>query len=316
MIYRVKDTNMDWIYEKGIQRGTSIGFHCLEDIFSIKKGYPLFVLAAPTAGKTEFVFEMLINLSRFYGWKHCIYSPETGSPKEVYAELAAKYIGQDYMNTYNNQMDFNQKLLAEKWLEEHFVIIDAGERVTIEDHLSLIDSAEHDLGIKFDTTLIDPWNKVKHEKKGRRDDEYLEDILNEIVLNSKQNNRVNIITTHCRDQQLAKTKDGKFYYPPPTARDFAGGQVWFRMGFMMLGLWRPAAGMMDEDGRPYEANVLRIEVQKAKPNGVAIAGKYQRTAHLYYSPKHHKYYEYYGTSTRWAAKIREEIKQESAQVVI
>jgi len=195
MIYRVQDTNLDWIYQNGIQRGVDVGFHSLEDMFSIKKGYPLFVMAAPAAGKSEFTLEILINLSKFYGWKHFIFSPETGTPKEIYAELAAKYIGQDYMNTYGRQMDYNDKMKAEQWLEEHFVIVDAGYKVNLESFYDLVDSTEYDLGIKFDTVLLDPWNKIKHEKKGRRDDEYLEEALNDIILNAKEKNRVNIVTT-------------------------------------------------------------------------------------------------------------------------
>jgi len=199
MIYRVQDTNLDWIYQNGIQRGVDVGFHSLEDMFSIKKGYPLFVMEAPAAGKSEFTLEILINLSKFYGWKHFIFSPETGTPKEIYAELAAKYIGQDYMNTYGRQMDYNDKMKAEQWLEEHFVIVDAGYKVNLESFYDLVDSTEYDLGIKFDTVLLDPWNKIKHEKKGRRDDEYLEEALNDIILNAKEKNRVNIVTTHCRE---------------------------------------------------------------------------------------------------------------------
>lgn len=315
MIYRIQDTNTDWLYEHGVSRGVDIGFDCMKDMFSIKKGYPLFIMAAPRAGKTEFTLELLMNLSIFYGWKHCIFTPETGEPREVAAELCAKFIGKDFYDTYNNQMDLSEKYRAEQFLNEHFIIIDSGSRMTVEDFYAEVDKCEKECDIKFDTVTIDPWNKVKHEKAGRRDDEYLEDVLNDIILNGRKHKRVNIIAQHCRDQPPI-TKGGFTYYPMPTARDFAGGQVWFRMGFMMLGLWRPPTHI-EFNGVMYDPNTLMVDVQKQKPNGISTPGFYETKALLYYEPKTHRYYEQLGTSTSYAKKRREEPEnQEPPQMVL
>lgn len=310
MLYKISDINTDWIYEHGITRGVDVGFHCMQDMFSIKRGYPLFVMAAPTAGKSEFTLEVLINLSKFYGWKHFLYSPETGSADELAGELCAKYIGRDFYATYNNQMTNVEQFKAKEFLEKHFVIFDA-PRVTVAEFYQEVDKAEKTLNIKFDTVTIDPWNKVKHEKAGRRDDEYLEDVLNDIVENAKKHDRVNIITQHCRDQQPTN-KTGFSYLPPPTARDYASGQVWFRMGFMMLGLWRPPKDIVIE-GVTYEDNALIVEVHKAKPNGIATQGYYNRKVTLHYDPKAHKYYEHLATTSSYAIKRREEIRIEKPQ---
>lgn len=306
MIYRIEDINTDWLYENGIQRGVSVGFECLEEIFSIKKRSTVYFMGAPFSGKSEFCFEVLINLSRFYGWKHCLFSPETGEPKEIMAELAAKYIGKDYTATYNNQMSLAEKAQAERFLNEHFVIIAPDNELNPYEFYDAVDKCEKDCNIKFDTVVIDPWNELKHEKGSNRDDEYLDVVLRHLRVNAVQHNRVNIITTHCRDQQPMK-QNGMIYYPPPTPRDYAGGQVWFRKGMSMVAIWRPAPGVCDQNGVPYEDNAVEVIIQKAKPKGVAEPGKTNRKARLFYDHKTHRYYEQSGTGTRYAGKLRDEI---------
>ena len=140
-------------------------------------------------------------------------------------------------------------------------------------------------------------------------------VLNDIILNGRKHKRVNIIAQHCRDQPPI-TKGGFTYYPMPTARDFAGGQVWFRMGFMMLGLWRPPTHI-EFNGVMYDPNTLMVDVQKQKPNGISTPGFYETKALLYYEPKTHRYYEQLGTSTSYAKKRREEPEnQEPPQMVL
>jgi hypothetical protein len=60
----------------------------------------------------------------------------------------------------------------------------------------------------------------------------------------------------------------------PTARDFAGGQVWFRKGLTVIIPWRPPYGLCDNGGIPYEENELRLRIAKAKPKGTAKTGIY------------------------------------------
>ncbi len=62
----------------------------------LKKGYPLFVAGNPGSGKTEFIFEILINTSIMYGWKHFIYCGEGGNIEHIYNELLFKYLQKPY----------------------------------------------------------------------------------------------------------------------------------------------------------------------------------------------------------------------------
>jgi hypothetical protein len=72
----------------------------------------------------------------------------------------------------------------------------------------------------------------------------------------------------------------------PTARDFAGGQVWFRKGLSVLIPWRPPTGLTDNDGNTYESNEVHLKVAKSKPKGVSKNGTYK----MYLDLEKYQYY--------------------------
>lgn len=296
MIKRVEEISGDitQLYHKGIERGEYLGFLSLKDIMSFRLGYPVYGCGAPFSGKTEFMFEILINLSKLKGWKHAIFTPETGTAQEVASELIKKVVQKDFFNTYGNQMSEAERMEAEMWVNEHFWIIDEDESPEFYSLFTMVEDYERLNGIKFQTLLIDPFNECKHEKHGKRDDEYLDEALTFVRINGQKNKRCNIILTHARDQQAEffdydgiKTK----YYPAPTAREWANGQVWFRKGFLMFAVWRPPLGMV-VGGEQVQSNETHIILQKQKPKGIAIASPDRPDrARLYFDWKKHRYYE-------------------------
>jgi hypothetical protein len=76
------------------------------------------------------------------------------------------------------------------------------------------------------------------------------------------------------------------YFPMPSARDFAGGQVWFRKGLSVLIPWRPPYGLLDADGTGAEKNEVHLKVAKSKPKGVSKNGVYK----LYLDLEKYQYY--------------------------
>lgn len=277
---------------KGVQRGKSIGFSWDYLPITIKKGSTTYIGAAPHVGKTEFTFDLLINLSCIHGWKHIIYTPETGTPTEIYAELISKYIGKDFC-TGEYSMTEIERAKGEYFISEHFFVIDpVDEELTIEKFYELVNEIELNEDIRFDTTLIDPWNELTenmtHEDMGR-EDKYLSRILGYCRKNARTTNRHNIIINHVRDQAAQKLKNGVFYYPMPSPRDMAGGQVWFRKGMLMIMLWRPPIGWENPDDQQVttETNELIVRVAKSKPKGVSLNGLYK----LFYDFKTKQYYQ-------------------------
>lgn len=287
-------TQLDHYRTNGVERGKEIGWNWEQLPLTIKLGCSTFIGAAPASGKTEFWFEILINLSCLHGWNHVIYSPETGDAKDIYSELCHKYIGKKYVQG-ENSMDETERAMAEYFVNEHFIVIDpVDEDLTVTEFYDMIDKIEVDLNIQIHTTTIDPWNELTEKFEPNdlgREDKYLSRILGYCRKNARKKKRHNCIITHVRDQ-VPVTKDNITYYPPPSARDFAGGQVWFRKGLLMITLWRPPAGVAENEGGYYLENELHVRIAKSKPKGVSKNGIYK----MYLDIESYQYYviDYFG----------------------
>jgi hypothetical protein len=274
-------------------RGKSIGWDWDILPYTIKEGCTTYIGSAPASGKTELWFEILINLSCLHNWNHVIFSPETGSSAEIFAELCYKYIGKPYVQGQNS-MTNGEQIVAEMFINEHFIVIDPiDEDLTITKFYELVDEIEKKEGMKIHTTTIDPWNELTEEfiqADLGREDKYLSRILGQVRKNARKTGRHNCVINHVRDQPMVSSKTiagtDISYFPMPSARDFAGGQVWFRKGLSVLIPWRPPYGLLDSDGRGAEKNEVHLKVAKSKPKGVSKNGVYK----LYLDLDKYQYY--------------------------
>ena len=274
-------------------RGKSIGWDWDILPYTIKEGCTTYIGSAPASGKTELWFEILINLSCLHNWNHVIFSPETGSSAEIFAELCYKYIGKPYVQGQNS-MSNSEQLQAEMFINDHFIVIDPiDEDLTITKFYELVDSIEKKEGMKIHTTTIDPWNELTEEflpSDLGREDKYLSRILGTVRKNARKTGRHNCVINHVRDQPMVNSKTiagtDISYFPMPSARDFAGGQVWFRKGLSVLIPWRPPYGLLSADGNGAEKNEVHLKVAKSKPKGVSKNGVYK----LYLDLDKYQYY--------------------------
>ena len=270
------------IRQKKDIRGKSIGWDWDMLPYTIKEGCTTYIGSAPASGKTELWFEILINLSCLHNWNHVVFSPETGSSAEIFAELCYKYIGKPYVQGQNS-MTNSEQIVAEMFINEHFIVIDPiDEDLTITKFYDLVDEIERKEGMKIHTTTIDPWNELTEEYLPSdlgREDKYLSRILGTVRKNARRTGRHNCVINHVRDQPMVSSKTiagtDISYFPMPSARDFAGGQVWFRKGLSVLIPWRPPYGLMDSDGIGAEKNEVHLKVAKSKPKGVSKNGVYK-----------------------------------------
>lgn len=284
-------------YDEGISKGEDVGFKCLKSLYSVKLGCTTYVYGSPVSGKSEFWFEVLINLSQKKGWRHAIYSPETGSASDIAIELMHKWVGKPFYNSLDRDLKTNRltkqevmRLAAE--LDQYFIIIDPGEYdFSIAQFYEKVDEIEKATG-KIHTTMADPFNEFRHDMQGEARDMYVEAVLGKVRRNARNTKRHNCIITHVQDQQLQETttsNGGKiFYYPMPTPRQIAYGQAWFRKGDAMICAWRPPRDTPDvENNRLYDGNEVVIAVQKAKPKGIGSIG----IARLWFDVGRSRYYE-------------------------
>ena len=271
------------LHEKGKIKGSYIGFNSLQDKYSVKLGCTTYILGIPGHGKSEWLFEILINLSEFYGWRHIIYSPETGTATDIFLELAIKYCKKPLKQISKD--DFHK---ATAFLDEYFYVLNPKDDEKTPDKLfdlALKVKKEYLIDEKtFHTFSIDPWNELSHDftQYNGREDKYLAYMLGHIRQKSKENGIHTFIVAHPRTLREKKNDQS---YSPPTTYEFSGGAEWFNKAETILCVYRPK--IYDNDTKEY-FNDVKIIIQKAKPKGI---GCNKGEIELFYDTEKNRYYE-------------------------
>lgn len=285
MIKKFKDISdsLELMRNTGNPKGDSTGFAELDKIYSIKQGSYTFILAPPHHGKSEFAFELAFNQAQKYGKKSLIYSPETGSVEDIYAEFIHKYTGRPFYKSISGAVEDREFYQAINYIDEMFNIVDSDEKsYSINDIMGLVRDEK--------LIITDPYNELRHDMSSYagRQDLYIEDIIGDLRRYCKKFNKHWIISLHPAQQPIQKDDKGNLFFGMPMAREAAGGQALLRKAMTWINMWRPPLGMNDENGMPYEDNVVLIKVEKAKPKGVATKGEIK----LFFDWKKNRYYEF------------------------
>lgn len=290
IIYKVEDVrdSLTTLRKEGVKKGAWTGFDSLFDKYSVKKGSTTYIYAGAHQGKSQFGFELMMNLAEYSGWKWAVYSPETGSPAEVFAELLWVYLRKPFLINDHLTATDEETENAINFINEHFYIIDSGlQDLSIEGFYTAVETIEEDNFITIDGCMVDPFTEIRTDvNSGVRDDIAIGQVLTKVRKHSAEKDFHTIVTVHTKHQQ-AKYKNGVPYVDKPTMNDIAGGMQWSRKGMMVVNVWRCPYGLEDTNGVPYEPNQVEITVVKAKPKIVGKLG----TVTLYYDKMKNRYYE-------------------------
>lgn len=282
-------------YHNGTEKGADIGFKCLQDIITIKPKYTTYILGFPAAGKTELHLEILFSLTKRSGWRHALMSPEIGGIEDVIAELVSKHLRKPFFKSNYYAAPEKEVYNAIAELSDYFFPMDNDEQdYNIETFYEDCEKLEVDHKIKLHTTSIDPWNDLAENLAdyGGREDKYLAWALKRVRQDAKKNKRHNFVVTHAKDMpsiNLKSASGGSVVCTAlPTLGSFAGGQVWSRRSFNVLGIWRPEEGAISPKTHlPYHLNEAIILSLKSKPKGVGRKG----SASLFFDWRTNRYYE-------------------------
>lgn len=286
--------NFDAMYNlrsKGIVRGLNTGFKCLDELYSIKPGTYTFFYAEPTHGKSEIIFELILNQAERYGKRALICSPETGTVDEIIAELIHKYTGKKIYKSDPYCISDKEFVSAMEWLSSKFIIVDTDiKSYSIKDLFDLAKQWENEHpNEKIDIVVGEPYNELRHDMStfGARQDLYIEDLISEVRTLCRTTKKHFMLSIHPSGSAVPITKDGIVYYPKPLPRQAAGGQALYRKAMTWITLWRPPAGLTEANGWTYKDNEVHLFVDKAKPKGVSTKGK----CILYFDWKRNRYSE-------------------------
>lgn len=264
--------------EKGALRGVFLGFPFLDEHYTMATPGTTDWTGYGGSGKTEFVLELLLNTSLFYGWKHLLYVPDVGDKDEILGNLIHKLTGFTFDKRFSNyisEFDTDKNL---QWILEHFYIIyekDEGSNLTPFQFWDYAAYASKEFNIK--TATIDSWKDLDTDvmqdgTNAPAEHKYLQKALkyrNKIADKYKIH-----LHTIIHPTNIPSDKDGK--RPAPKPFNLSGGSQWMNSGRTMITVHRI-------DGT---ANEVDIIINKAKPKSVAKLG----TVRMFFDIKLARFY--------------------------
>jgi twinkle protein len=191
----------------------STGWKDLDNIIKIRTGYLMIVTGYPSRGKSTFVDNLLINLSRNYGLKHLIASFES-IPASHFNSLIEMYLQKPIYAIRQEEQIFGDGF---EFIANHFYRFDVNRTWTIDEIAERAELAVRKYGIN--TLVIDPYNRLKNDYNDR-EDKYIGSILSKLSMLSKKLNILIIFVAH------PKKPDGEAM---PNMYSISGSGDWYNM---------------------------------------------------------------------------------------
>lgn len=229
-------------YRMPRKRGCRTGLHeQLDEHVRWAKGYLHIVTGIPSHGKSTFVDEIMVLLSKKHGWRWDVYSPEN-YPFEVHQHLLAeKY----WRESLYNKPDLIERSIH--WSADHFSFLgepdDDSNGITLDSIFDAVGDA--------DGLLVDPWNEVEVYNPDRLSEtEYIGQCLSRLRRFARKRNKCVIVVAHPmkmrRDPRARK-------YPIPSLYDISSSAHWYNKADVGISIYR------DFDAEKTIAHVQKIK---------------------------------------------------------
>lgn len=209
--------------EKPLKLG--MGFEKFDNCMSFRKGDFTVVSGIPSHGKSSAILWLMVILSSRYGWKWVIFAPENMPEEELFALLAAMFIGKSF-HTENDfyKMSDSDFEIAFKFINEHFLFFKFDEAdTTVEGICETIKESVKKYGVSG--ALIDPFNKIEHLiPKGQTETQYISEALDKFTTVTKTHGIHLFLIAH--PIKLKKDPDTQ-QYEVPNLYSISGSANWY-----------------------------------------------------------------------------------------
>lgn len=239
----------DDIYKYNFEKDVNYyetGWRKFDSIVRIRTGYLMIVTGYPSRGKSTFVDNMLMILSKRYGIKHLIASFESIVPTH-YNTLLEMYVEKPfYRYTRENGTDsiFGEPF---EFIGEHFLRFDIDRMWTVDEIIERTELAVKKYGVK--TLVIDPYNRLNNKILNNREDLYVGSILAKLSMLAKRLDILVIFVAH------PKKPDGE---KCPNMYSISGSGDWYNMADYGIIIHR------DRDTTGKLSNLPVVFVEKVK----------------------------------------------------
>jgi len=231
-------------------------------LVKIRTGHLMIVTGYPSRGKSTFVDNMLLDLSRKYGIKHLIASFESTIAVHYNSLLEMK----EQMPIYKLIREKGQDAVfgeSFQFLADHFYRFDIDRTWSIKDICERTELAVKKYGIKV--LVIDPYNRLDNKFEGNREDLYIGSILAELSMLAKKLDILIIFVAH------PKKPDGE---KMPNLYSISGSSDWYNMADYGIIIHR------ERQSDDQLSNLPTVFVQKVKnhflgkPSGGSVTLRY------------------------------------------
>jgi len=263
---------IDEIYEKGMGKGASTGYACVDELYSIVEGQLTVVTGHPSSGKSEFVDQLMVNLAEKVDWKFAVCSFEN-EPRIHIAKLISKYFRKPFFSGITPRLSREDLDIGKKFVQTHFTFLyqNDGTMATVEDIIERLKIAVMRHGIRG--AVIDPYNYI--QKKGDiSETDWISEMLTQLRIFTQAHGIHLWFVAH--PTKMMRGADGKV--PVPKGYDISGSAAWFAKADLGMSVHRPD---------PINSSVSEVHIWKCRFSWVGKQG----VAELFFDPITSRYNE-------------------------
>jgi twinkle protein len=257
--------DLSYIYDHGMERGESTGWHALDRHYTVRPGEWTLVSGIPAHGKSTFLDALMMNLARRLGWRFAVFSPENYPLKRYTARLLETYTGKPFDGA-PARMSHQEMADGAAWLDQHVsYLMPEDEEPTVDHLLDLARIQVYRHGIKG--LILDPWNEIESGESAQLTETKAISKALSTVRRFAQRHDVHIwLIAHPTKMRVAEKGKYEGLYPPPTPYDTSGSAHWRNKPDNCLCVWR------DVEGFKFPESLVEIHIQKIKFREIGTIG--------------------------------------------
>ena len=223
------ESNLDFIFNNGLQKGATVGIPSLDKILSFKTGMLNVVTGVPSHGKTFMLNYLLVRLNLMHNWKVAFFSPEFYPVSTHIAQVIETFGGARFSSQNYNQSTYE---VMKEYMCKNFFWISPDDT----DIQSVMDRSQYLIrkkGIK--ALVIDPFNALTDKsKKNQKQDEYISDFLQKLRWFARKFDVAIFLVMH--PTKMIKQESG--LYPVCDLYNCKGASEIFDKADLGLTVWR------------------------------------------------------------------------------
>lgn len=227
-------STIQYIYENGFTKGADTPkWKKFSDLITFHPGAVTVITGIPGFGKSTFLDNAIMQLSKYHEWKFAVMSSESNPTRHALA-LSKMYTGKAILPQYGGRATKEEFDEALEFLKKHIYHITptSYDEYTVDKFLGYVELAYKRYGIN--AAILDPWGRMNNEFRNDSETHFISKAISKFQHFCKKLNIHLFIIVHPRKQEekdLKKNEDSpvKQMYKRPTLYDINGSASWFNL---------------------------------------------------------------------------------------